>query len=171
MKTMTKMKSWLLMIPLILLSGCSNESWNQNRVSPANKNVQESRQDDSYYQSSSKSMASKISDAESSDTVYFDFNQYDVNSKYSTLLNEYANALNSSINTVITIEGHADERGTSEYNIALGEKRANAVRDYLQSRGVSSQQMNIVSFGKEKPAVLGHTEAVYEKNRRAVLVY
>ncbi|MGL4959463.1 MAG: OmpA family protein, partial [Plesiomonas sp.] len=71
----------------------------------------------------------------------------------------------------VVVEGHADERGTPEYNIALGERRASAVKMYLQGRGVNAEQVSIVSYGKEKPAVLGHTEDAYAKNRRAVLVY
>ena len=71
----------------------------------------------------------------------------------------------------ITVEGHADEKGTPEYNIALGERRANAVKMYLQSKGVNGEQIAIVSYGKEKPAVLGHDESAYAKNRRAVLAY
>ena len=69
------------------------------------------------------------------------------------------------------IEGHADERGTPEYNIALGERRAAAVKSYLQANGASGEQLSIISYGKEKPAVLGHNEAAYAKNRRAVITY
>ena len=85
---------------------------------------------------------------------YFDLDKYDIRSSYK-----------------VTVEGHADERGTPEYNISLGERRANAVKMYLQGKGVSADQISIVSYGKEKPAVLGHDEAAYSKNRRAVLVY
>lgn len=74
----------------------------------------------------------------------------------------------SSIN--VTVEGHADERGTREYNIALGERRANAAKNYLVSLGVDSSRLNVVSFGKERPAVLGSTEDAYAQNRRAVTV-
>ncbi|MGQ7179132.1 peptidoglycan-associated lipoprotein Pal, partial [Escherichia coli] len=83
----------------------------------------------------------------------------------------HANFLRSNPSYKVTVEGHADERGTPEYNISLGERRANAVKMYLQGKGVSADQISIVSYGKEKPAVLGHDEAAYSKNRRAVLVY
>lgn len=162
---MNKITNWLIVLPFALLVGCSNQT---SKDSSQNGSINEQY---GYHESSLYPISGQIDGLESTDTVYFDFNQYDINTKYANLLNQHANFLNSSPNTVVTIEGHADERGTSEYNIALGERRANAVRDYLQSRGVSAQQMNIVSYGKEKPAVLGHTEAVYEKNRRAVLVY
>jgi len=103
--------------------------------------------------------------------VYFGLDKYDVQSDYAQMLDQHAAFLRSNPSYKVTIEGHADERGTPEYNIALGERRANAVKMYLQGKGVSADQMSIVSYGKEKPAVLGHDEAAYSKNRRAVLVY
>ena len=87
------------------------------------------------------------------------------------MLDAHAAFLRNNPSYKVTVEGHADERGTPEYNIALGERRANAVKMYLQGKGVSADQISIVSYGKEKPAVLGHDEAAYAKNRRAVLVY
>ncbi|HFZ8993662.1 TPA: peptidoglycan-associated lipoprotein Pal [Citrobacter freundii] len=103
--------------------------------------------------------------------VYFDLDKYDIRSDFAAMLDAHANFLRSNPSYKVTIEGHADERGTPEYNISLGERRANAVKMYLQGKGVSADQISIVSYGKEKPAVLGHDEAAYAKNRRAVLVY
>ena len=85
-------------------------------------------------------------------------------------LNANAEVLKKYPTWVITIEGHADERGTAEYNLALGERRASAVREYLVSLGVDSQRIRIVSYGEEQPADPGHTEAAWAKNRRAVSV-
>ncbi|MGL4860251.1 MAG: peptidoglycan-associated lipoprotein Pal [Enterobacteriaceae bacterium] len=103
--------------------------------------------------------------------VYFGFDRYDVSPEYAQILDEHANFLRNNPSYKVVIEGHADERGTPEYNIALGERRATAVQMYLQGKGVSADQLSIVSYGKEKPAVLGHDEAAWAKNRRAVLVY
>ena len=103
--------------------------------------------------------------------VYFGLDKYDVSSEFAAMLDAHANFLRSNPSYKVTVEGHADERGTPEYNISLGERRANAVKMYLQGKGVSADQISIVSYGKEKPAVLGHDEAAYSKNRRAVLVY
>ena len=103
--------------------------------------------------------------------VYFGLDKYDIQSEFAQMLDAHANFLRSNPSYKVTIEGHADERGTPEYNIALGERRANAVKMYLQGKGVSADQISIVSYGKEKPAVLGHDESAYAKNRRAVLVY
>ncbi|WES69862.1 peptidoglycan-associated lipoprotein Pal [Superficieibacter sp. HKU1] len=103
--------------------------------------------------------------------VYFDLDKYDIRSDFAAMLDAHANFLRSNPSYKVTVEGHADERGTPEYNISLGERRANAVKMYLQGKGVSADQISIVSYGKEKPAVLGHDESAYAKNRRAVLVY
>ncbi|WP_294614446.1 peptidoglycan-associated lipoprotein Pal [uncultured Gilliamella sp.] len=104
-------------------------------------------------------------------TVYFDYDRYNVKSDYTKLLDAHAEFLRAHSFLKVVIEGHADERGTPEYNIALGERRASAVKSYLQGNGVSANQMAIVSYGKEKPAVLGHNEAAYAKNRRAIITY
>ena len=76
--------------------------------------------------------------------------------------------LNSNPSVTLTLEGHADERGTREYNLALGERRANAVRDYLIDLGVNANRLQTISFGKERPAILGSNEAAWSQNRRAV---
>lgn len=104
-------------------------------------------------------------------TVYFNFNAFTVLPKFDEMLDAHAAYLRDNPNVKVVVEGFTDERGTPEYNIALGEKRANAVSKYLQAMGVSSSQISIVSYGEEKPAVLGHTELDYAKNRRAILVY
>ncbi|WP_395479824.1 peptidoglycan-associated lipoprotein Pal [Candidatus Curculioniphilus buchneri] len=103
--------------------------------------------------------------------IYFDLDKYNIRSEFTQVLDAHANFLCNNPHYQVTIEGHADERGTSEYNIALGERRANSVKNYLQGKGISADQITIISYGKEKPAVLGHDEEAYIKNRRAVLVY
>ena len=87
------------------------------------------------------------------------------------MLAAHAAYLSKNVDMKVTVEGHADERGTPEYNIALGERRAQAVAKYLQALGVQADQISIVSYGEEKPLLLGQSEDVYAKNRRAVLVY
>ena len=118
----------------------------------------------------SKEALEQLQKLQQINTVYFDYDKYNVKSEYETLLNAHAVFIRST-NLNVVIEGHADERGTPEYNIALGERRASAVKSYLQGNGVSGEQLSIVSYGKEKPAVLGHNEAAYAKNRRAVVTY
>lgn len=103
--------------------------------------------------------------------IYFDFDRSSVSSEFSEVLNAHGEYLVEHPNVRVMIEGHADERGTPEYNIALGERRAKAVAKYLQSMGVSPSQMSIVSYGEEKPLDFSRTDDGFAKNRRAVLVY
>ncbi|QXO19047.1 MULTISPECIES: peptidoglycan-associated lipoprotein Pal [Vibrio] len=104
-------------------------------------------------------------------TIYFAFDNATIASDYEDMLAAHAAYLSKNPGMKVTIEGHADERGTPEYNIALGERRAQAVSKYLQALGVQAEQISIVSYGEEKPLLLGQSEEVYSKNRRAVLVY
>ena len=104
-------------------------------------------------------------------TIYFAFDNSTIAGDYEEMLAAHAAYLVKNVDMKVTIEGHADERGTPEYNIALGERRAQAVAKYLQALGVQADQISIVSYGEEQPLLLGQSEEVYAKNRRAVLVY
>ncbi|MDN3609631.1 peptidoglycan-associated lipoprotein Pal [Vibrio ostreicida] len=106
-----------------------------------------------------------------SQTIYFAFDNATIAGDYEKMLAAHAAYLSKSPAMKVTVEGHADERGTPEYNIALGERRAQAVAKYLQALGVQASQISIVSYGEEKPLLLGQSKEVYAKNRRAVLVY
>lgn len=103
--------------------------------------------------------------------VYFEFDSSAIADSYMPLLQAHAEYLSSNSGTSITIEGHCDERGTREYNIALGERRADAVRRVLMANGVSANQIKVVSYGEERPALLGHDESAWSKNRRSELMY
>ena len=103
-------------------------------------------------------------------TVYFDFDSYVLTPDTRSLLTSGAEALKTKTGTKIQIEGHCDERGSNEYNLALGEKRARAVEEFLISQGVSKDQLSTISYGEERPAVPGNDEAAWEKNRRAEFV-
>ena len=104
-------------------------------------------------------------------TVYFGFDKYNIEGEYAQILDAHAAYLNATPASKVVVEGNTDERGTPEYNMALGERRAHAVQSFLTSKGVQGSQISTVSYGEEKPAVLGHDEAAYSKNRRAVLAY
>jgi peptidoglycan-associated lipoprotein len=101
------------------------------------------------------------------DRVYFDFDRYDVRSDATGLLDAQAGWLKRYPAVQVRIEGNCDERGTREYNLALGARRANAVRDYLASHGVDPGRITTVSYGKEKPVDLGSGDAADQKNRNA----
>ena len=104
-------------------------------------------------------------------SVYFDFNEYTVQTKYQKTLSAHASYLKANPKQKIIIQGHTDERGTAEYNLALGQRRSDAVRKSLNLMGVSDDQMEAVSFGKEKPKAEGDNEAAWAENRRADIVY
>lgn len=104
-------------------------------------------------------------------SVYFDFDSYAVKDEYQPLLNAHARFLNKNRDRRILIQGNTDERGGREYNLALGQKRSEAVRKVLSLLGVDDSQMEAVSFGKEKPKATGNDEAAWAENRRADIVY
>lgn len=104
------------------------------------------------------------------DRVLFGFDSYELTSDAKSILNNQASFLASNPSVRITIEGHCDERGTREYNLALGESRASATRDYLVAQGVNPARIKIISYGKERPAVIGSNEDAWRFNRRAVSV-
>ncbi|MFG1497138.1 peptidoglycan-associated lipoprotein Pal [Saccharospirillum sp. HFRX-1] len=103
--------------------------------------------------------------------IYFDFDKSEIRTEFRTVLNAHAMNLVANPNMSIVLEGHADERGTREYNLALGERRAQAVADYLMLKGAAASQIDTVSYGEERPVALGSTEADYAENRRVEIVY
>ncbi len=104
------------------------------------------------------------------DRVFFDFDKSDLKPEARGTIEALAVWMNNYPATTLTVEGHCDERGTREYNLALGERRANAVRDYLIALGVDSSRLSTISYGKERPAVLGSNEEAWAQNRRGVFV-
>ena len=104
-------------------------------------------------------------------SVYFGFDEYTVQTKYQKMLSAHASYLKANPKQKIIIQGNTDDRGTAEYNLALGQRRSDAVRKSLNLMGVSDDQMEAVSFGKEKPKAEGDTEAAWAENRRADIVY
>ena len=133
--------------------------------------------------SSSSSTASAASNADNSaleaaraemmsigDTVLFGYDSSQLSADAMATLDAQAALLNAKPSFRVKIEGHADERGTREYNLALGERRASAARDYLVAKGVDGSRIRIVSYGKERPAVVGSNEDAWAKNRRSVTV-
>ncbi|HEY6774674.1 MAG TPA: peptidoglycan-associated lipoprotein Pal [Oxalicibacterium sp.] len=104
-------------------------------------------------------------------SVYFDFDSYSVKGEYQPVVENHASYLKSHKDRKVIIQGNTDERGGAEYNLALGQKRAEAVRKSMSLLGVADSQMEAVSLGKEKPKALGHDESSWAENRRADIVY
>ncbi|MBM3557905.1 MAG: peptidoglycan-associated lipoprotein Pal [Alphaproteobacteria bacterium] len=104
------------------------------------------------------------------DRVFFDYDKSDVRRDQAGSLDAQAAWLARYPNVTVTVEGHCDERGTREYNIALGNRRADAVKKYLVSKGVAANRVSVISYGKERPVALGSNEAAWSQNRRGVTV-
>jgi peptidoglycan-associated lipoprotein len=104
------------------------------------------------------------------DRVFFGYDKSDLSAEARATLDRQATWLKKYASASITVEGHADERGTREYNLALGERRATAVKNYLVADGIGAARVKTVSYGKERPAVLGSNEASWAQNRRGVTV-
>ncbi|MEP7349702.1 MAG: peptidoglycan-associated lipoprotein Pal [Sphingorhabdus sp.] len=107
---------------------------------------------------------------QSGDRILFDTDRFNVDAEDQVTLQGQAQWLARYPNARVTVEGHADERGTREYNLALGERRANAAKNYLASLGVDAARIQTVSYGKERPQALGSDESAWAQNRRAVTV-
>jgi peptidoglycan-associated lipoprotein len=166
-------KGLLIALPILAVTACSSsdeagnstsEETNKGQqtttvVTPVDQNGQLSEQE------------LKQQALRENSTVYFAFDNASVSGDYEEMLAAHAAFLSKDPAIKVTVEGHADERGTPEYNIALGERRAEAVSKYLQALGVQANQISIMSYGEEKPLVLGQSEDAYAKNRRAVIVY
>jgi peptidoglycan-associated lipoprotein len=105
-----------------------------------------------------------------SDRIYFDTDQSDVDAEDQAALDSQAAWLKTYPNTRVTIEGHCDERGTRDYNIALGARRANAAKNYLATAGIDPSRITTVSLGKERPEAMGSDESAWARNRRAVSI-
>ena len=105
-----------------------------------------------------------------SNTINFGLDQYDIDPRAREILDSQSQWLSRYPNVAITLEGHADERGTREYNLALADRRANAAKNYLAARGVNPARISTISYGKERPIALGSDEASWAQNRRAVTI-
>ena len=104
------------------------------------------------------------------DRVFFAYDSYSLAASAQTTLNKQAKWLKANPSVAIAVEGHADERGTREYNLALGDRRASSVKDYLMSQGISSNRISTISYGKERPVKSGSNDTAWAQNRRSVSV-
>jgi peptidoglycan-associated lipoprotein len=107
----------------------------------------------------------------SQNIVYFDYDKSDIKAEFKSVLEEHAAYLAANPNVHVRLEGHADERGSREYNLALGENRANATKRTLGILGISESRFTILSYGEEKPTKLGHDEGSWQYNRRVEIIY
>ncbi len=173
------LKSLLIAVPMLTLAACSSSQGADDAANQQTNQQEQGQQSGSGVELDSAERtktpaevrAEKMETLQRENIIYFAFDNSRVSAEYGQLLADHAEFLVQNPNVDVTIEGHADERGTPEYNIALGERRAKAVAQYLQNLGVSASQIETVSYGEEKPLVNASTQAAYAKNRRGVLVY
>ncbi len=149
-----------------LLAACETASQvSGDSASTSASNTASSSSASSSAAKADKGLAEKL--AQVGDTVNFDFDSAELTVSARSTLNRQSAFLSVNPALMIVIEGHADERGTREYNLALGDRRATAVRDYLVAKGINPARVRTVSYGKERPAASGSDEGAWAKNRRA----
>ena len=147
-------------VVIIFLSSCSSMNVTQENVgSDQVKTVKASSSKSENVNYDTKAVFANA-------TVYFEFDKSSLTSKSIQTLKSAVNALNENSSIKITLSGHADERGTREYNLALGQRRAEAVSDYFVLNGISKNRITVKSYGEEKPVAYGQDEGSYSKNRR-----
>ena len=175
------MRFLLVMSLTGLLFGCSSDKVKEDQpvaVEDLSSQRTDGR-DDSNAQAygaddSSTSGFSQLDDPQSPLSVrviYFEYDSSEIKAEYRAAVEAHAAYLTQNSGTTVTLEGHADERGSREYNLALGERRAQSVKQQMMLLGVSSSQIRLVSYGEERPAVDGHDESSWEQNRRVEILY
>jgi len=154
-------------------SSSSNSANNGNSGTASASNLPEAKQSSAPapVNAPSAADAGMAGPANAAKVIYFDYDSYIVKPEFQAVIEAHSQYLKANQRARVSLEGHTDERGSREYNLALGQKRADAVRQSLTLLGVSAAQIESVSFGEEKPAVAGSDEAAYAKNRRAEFFY
>jgi len=174
-------KNVAIALPLLALAACSSNDASDEQAT-VDTNIEMAQQQQAAEEAVRVQAAKRAADIKeqerqelaklmSEHIIYFDFDVSNISDEYAAILDAHAKFLNTNAGQKVLIEGHADERGTPEYNIALGERRAKAVVTYLENMGVSAEQLSVVSYGEEKPMVKDRSENAFSKNRRAVIVY
>ena len=150
-----------LLIIIFLISSCSSMNVTEEVVYDGGiRTVEAAIQEETSLDYESKAIFTNA-------TVYFEFDKFNLNSKSLQTLKSAVAAMKDNSSIKITISGHADERGTREYNLALGQRRAESVRDYFAINGINANRIMVKSYGEERPILNGSNEASYSKNRRA----
>lgn len=170
------LKKLLTLSVVLLLISCQSKT--KHDESKSEETAETAIEDKGSYQTLDEQQAtalnlqtqSQIQEIEVQDRVLFAYDSAELSDESKKILDTQVAWLKSDPSIKITVEGHCDERGTREYNIALGEKRANSAKNYLVANGVDESRIKTISYGKERPAFFGATEEIFAKNRRAVAV-
>ena len=178
-------KSLLIALPMLVLGGCGTTSSSDsesatetsaetNGAAATNNDAVQTDTIDAVGTSESETMTKNSNDTTAAileTVILFDFDKSIIKPEFAASLDAHAQYLIANTSKSVTLEGHADEKGTPEYIIALGERRAMAVATYLESMGVAQSQIKVVSYGEEKPVNPAHNESAWAENRRVELVY
>ena len=181
------MRSLVLALPVVTLMACTSGPSEEELAAERNRVAQEQAEAEQQARKAeqdrvqaeaaqrmqrAQDMAEReFAALQNEQTVYFDFDRATVKAEFYPVLDKHAAYLVKNPTQSVVIEGHTDSRGTPEYNIALGERRAKSVETYLMNAGVRGSQISVVSYGEEKPAQMGATEYAFAQNRRAIVVY
>ncbi len=169
------LKRFLFLIAAVsLLAACETASKSSGSTGGTGNSSDIASSDNSSSTSSDSVVEAPMTDAEElislGDTVYFDYDSSALSAESKSTLSAQAAFLAANPALTIMVEGHCDERGTREYNLALGDRRATAARDYLVAQGVDAARIKTISYGKERPAFIGSNSLAYSKNRRSVSI-
>lgn len=166
----------IVLLPFLTLGGCAGKKASEEFILPATSASAEiaggtltavSFEEKKESVAAAQEKTTEAPEGIRFKTVYFDYDSSSLTAVARRTLEEHAAWLKSNPRLKVTIEGHCDERGSDEYNFALGESRALAIRNYLTGLGVAADQLGTISFGEERPAVAGHTEMAWAQNRRS----
>lgn len=156
-------KLLLLFVVLGLVTGCKTNKCERDADGYCISEDEGDKMKSSKY-------AEEVREVNVPEKVYFAFDKYDLSPQAKKTLDEQVKWMNQDKDAKVLVEGHCDDRGSREYNLALGQKRAEAVKNYLVGKGVSQHRIKTKSYGKERPEVAGSGESVWAKNRRAVTI-
>jgi peptidoglycan-associated lipoprotein len=168
---MKQIVKWgVVILSAALIAGCAHKGTNRSGEGMGDEGaVSTGVSDGSYWGEDLSGMSEQ--ELLQRQVFYFDLDSSAINHNYDGAIKAHAHYLSEHPNAKVRLEGHTDERGSSEYNIALGERRAKSVEQMMVSDGANPSQIAVVSYGKEKPAVQGHDESAWRYNRRVVIVY
>ena len=164
--TMRKTTAMIAAITMLAVGACAKKAPEQVPPAPEGTGTDPGANSGGVVPGSQEDFVANVS----SDRIFFGFDQYNVDAEDQATLQSQSQWLARNPAVRVTLEGHADERGTRDYNIALGERRANAAKNYLATLGVDPSRIDVISYGKERPAALGSNEEAWAQNRRAVTV-
>lgn len=176
MQFSTYAKTLAAALSVVVIAGCSSGGGTQDNanggMSSGNGTASSSgAAGQGYGDGAGNGSASDADSIPSVRTIYFDFDRDTIRPEFESVLNQHAAYLKAHPSAHVTLQGHTDPTGTREYNLGLGERRANSIRQYLAVQGVDGSQVDVVSYGEERPAAAGHSPDAYAQDRRVVFDY